>query len=535
MSLLTRAAATLAASAVVLAPSALVLSPAHADASTTPRNDPFYRYDAGNPTAPAGTQHGDVIDSRTVNTTLTDVMSLLSGSGKTFPATATQLLYRTQNEQGDPSQTVTTVIKPAGVSRGVVAYLSFYDGLGDTCDPSYTLHTGSVGQEDAVIGTLLESGYTVTVPDFEGETLDWAAGHEAGWATLDAVKATETKLGLPAATTPVGLMGYSGGSIAGDWASELAHDYAPQLDLVGTAIGGVPAKLDDVMRYVDGSADPDQDGTADPVDSVRDQWVGVVPAAMVSLGRANGVNLSSEYGSSTPTYPEVSPTKSGQQIAAEVEDQCIDGFRKAYPGLHVADLLRPGVDFLNAPDVKPIIDYNEMGTGGTPTMPMLIVQGTIKDDSGDGVMFAADVKKLADLYTSKGVPVTYQPLAGQDHTAAGQSFILSALGFLARLMPVPPAAHKPTPSVDYVRPTLHGHSKGHRDVLVVKAKGAAGAKVKLFRAGHHKAIGHDKVNKHGKATIKVHDRNGSAKTRYHAVVKATATTKRATTKKVALR
>ena len=56
---------------------------------------------------------------------------------------ATQLLYRTQDEQGRPTATVTTVVNPTGpVNGGLVAYLSFYDALGDICSPSYTLQGG---------------------------------------------------------------------------------------------------------------------------------------------------------------------------------------------------------------------------------------------------------------------------------------------------------------------------------------------------------------------------------------------------------
>lgn len=512
---LRRAAATLAVAAVALSPSLLGLSRADATPASpvSPGSDPFYSEGAG---ALASLAPGHVIGSRTVGLTLNDI------NGKTAGFTGTQLVYRTQNELGDPSETVTTVIRPAGVSRGVVAYLSYYDGLGDTCDPSYTLRNPSPGTEKFIIDALVSNGYTVTVPDFEGESLDWAAGHEAGWDTLDAIRATESSLGLPAATTPVGMMGYSGGSIAGDWASELAASYAPELHLVATAIGGVPANLGDVMNYVDSTADVD-----------RDKWAGVIPAAMVSLGRANDEDLVGEYASTTDTYPEADPTESGTDIAHQVSDECIGDFAGGYPGLHVKDLLAdPSSDFLAEPDVAPIVARNEMGTGGTPRMPMLIVQGK-DDDTGDGVMVTADVQALADKYRAEGVSVRYTELDGQSHEDAGNTFVLSGLGFLNGLIPMPhPAA---PPARARIHAKLKGHSAGRKDVLVVIAKGATGAKVKLFRGGHKKAIGHGKVKKNGKVTIKVTDRNGRAKTRYHAVVAATATTMSATTKVVRLR
>ncbi|WP_017933897.1 lipase family protein [Nocardioides sp. Iso805N] len=517
MSLLTRAAATLAAASVVLAPTALALSPAHAadPAVPLPSSDSFYTI--GSTTL--GSHHpGDVLGSRTVGLTLNDL------NGKIAAASGTQLVYRTKNELGDPSETVTTVVRPVGVSRGVVAYLSFYDGLGVACDPSYTLRGGAPGQEKFIVNELVSEGYTVTIPDFEGETLDWAAGHEAGWGTLDAIRATERYLGLPAASTKVGMMGYSGGSIAGDWASELAHAYAPELDLAATAIGGVPVDLGAVMGYVDSDSDSD-----------RNSWAGVIPAAMVSLGRAYGEDFT-QYLSSTPTYPEATPTKSGQDIAAEVADKCISDFAATYTGLHVADLLDPSGPYTSlteVPGVQPIIHNLVMGNSGTPTMPMLIVQGRDSDGIGDGVMVADDVKALAAKYQAAGTPVQYEELAGDTHTQAGLAWTFASFNFLGTQMPVLAAPVPQKPAA--IHAAIKGHSQGKKDVIVVTAKGAAGAKVTITKAGHAKVLGHGVIGANGKVTIKVRDHNGSAKTRYRGHVAATTKTSSATTKVLKLR
>jgi hypothetical protein len=499
-------AATLAATAVALTPG--LLGSAHADGIPLPSADGWYTTDAGNLASYA---HGDVIAQRAVTATVSDLTHALAKPPTTLPPmSATQVLYRTRNASGGRSETVTTVLQPSGASKGVVAYLSYYDGLSDTCDPSYTLQDSDVDPstlpEKAIIGTLLEQGYTVTIPDFEGETLDWAAGHEAGWSTLDAIKATETQLALPA-STKVGMIGYSGGSIAGEWASELAPSYAPGLNIVGTAIGGIPVNLAHVMNYVDSSADRD-----------RDKWAGVIPAAMVSLARAYGDDFS-DYLSAT-----------GEADATAVSTQCIQAFAGSYPGLHVADLLKPGVDFLNEPDVKQIVSGLVMGDGHTPTAPMLMVQGN-NDGIGDGIMVAADVKALADKYCAAGLPVQYNEIAGGAHSDVGQTFMFKGIGYLAgRFGGQAAPSTCPVAVVPVVKhaihPKLHAHTKGRHDILVVKAAGAAGAKVKVFRLhhGHQTKVGHGILDKHGKAKIKVTDRNGSASTRYRAKVAATATT-----------
>jgi hypothetical protein len=500
-------AASLALVAVPLAS-----APAHADASVPlPSADPFYAYSGATPLAeqPPGT----VLGKRAVTLDL---------NGTSVPAE--QLLYRTKDEQGRPSVTVTTVANPAGAAKGIVGYLSYYDGLGDKCDPSYTLQGGGAGPGDeaTVIGLLISSGYAVTVPDFEGETLDWAAGDEAGWDTLDAVRATENDLGLPA-TTKVGLFGYSGGSIAGDWASELAPTYAPELTLVGTAIGGVPANLAHLMSYVDGSI----------------ASAGAIPAAMVSLSRAFGIDFS-QYESAR-----------GLADTEAIKDDCIADFTAAESGVHIKDLVKPEyADFLQIPAVASIVTHLQMGTAGRPTTPMMILNGK-SDDTGDGIMVTADVKALADTYCSQGLPVQYIQLDGENHLAAGTTFVFDGLSYLAPLFAgaKPPSTCpskagtggggstpvKATPSA--IRPTVRSSSHGRRDIIVVTAPQAVGATVRIVRlgSGHRTVVGHGTIGSNGRARIAVRDHNGRQVTRYRALLGATATTLAGVTRTISRR
>ena len=78
------------------------------------------------------------------------------------------------------------------------------------------------------------------------------------------------------ASAKVALTGYSGGSIATEWASELAPDYAPELHIVGAAEGGIPVDFAHNLNYINGSPD----------------WSGVIPAVLVSLSRAFGIDSS---------------------------------------------------------------------------------------------------------------------------------------------------------------------------------------------------------------------------------------------------
>ena len=251
---------------------------------------------------------------------------------------------------------------------------------------------------------LAAQGYAVTVPDFEGPDLHWVAGHESGWNTLDGIRATESYLGMPS-TQKVGLFGYSGGSIGGEWASELAPSYAPELNIVGTAIGGIPVHLAHNTRYVNGS----------------DTWSGVMPAVLVSLGRAFGIKVN-KFAS---TY--------GKEVMAEVQDQCIGSFNGNYPGLRVQQLLKKKYHaFLKVRPFARTINKLIMGsTPGHPPMPMFMGVGNA-DGTGDHVMIVKDVQGLAHQYCGEGVPVQLKVYDGAEHTQAGLQFFPEAITFLGQ-------------------------------------------------------------------------------------------------------
>jgi hypothetical protein len=381
-------------------------SPATGSGSSTsgplpPGQDPFYRYSGTKPLKDVAP--GTVLAKRAIN--------LAVGTTST-PVSAEQLLYRTTGELGQPTVTVTTVIAPLGTASParLVGYLSFYDALGAQCDPSYTLQGGDPGsaneqqteEEELIISSYIAAGFVLTIPDFEGENLEWTAGQESGYGTLDALRATESYLGM-AANSPVGLTGYSGGSIAADWASELAPSYAPKLDLVGVAEGGIPVDYAHNLTYINGSPD----------------WSGVLPATLVALSRAFGVDFT----------PYLSPY--GKKLAAQVQSACIGSFEGAYPGLTVQQLVKKKYsNILTVPVLVKIINKLIMGsTPGNPTGPLFMAVGNA-DGTGDGIMVVADVEALAHEYCGQGVEVQLAVYQGDDHQEAAVQFEPAAVTFL---------------------------------------------------------------------------------------------------------
>lgn len=358
-----------------------------------PSADPFYHWDG----PLAGTAPGAILRTRPM-TFSTPTLST--------PITGTQVLYRTTDQQGAPSTTVATVLRPLipGPTR-LISYHMAYDALGSQCDPSYTLSGGSSNPistaEQALIAGYMAAGYTVVVPDYEGQQLEWTIGRQSGYAALDGIRAAETVLQLPS-STPVGLVGYSGGSVPTQWGAEVAPKYSPELNIVGAAAGGLPVDLAHNLPYVSGSSN----------------WSGVIPALVVAYQRTYNLDVDDF----------LSPR--GADLVAQVSSQCIADFASDYPGLTDADMVRaPYTSLLDVPVVVTAINDNIMGSTGTPRGPLFLAVGQ-KDAIGDTVMVTRDVEGLAHEYCQRGVNVTFSRYAGLAHGEAFAPFEAESLQFL---------------------------------------------------------------------------------------------------------
>jgi len=377
-----------AALAATAQPTAVAKAPTTAPSRPLlPTTDPFYTY-----TGPlAHIAPGTVLRARKLSV------------GTSARLDVTQVLYRTTGELGGPAMTAATIVAPehqSGPTR-IVAYQEAYDGLGPQCEPSYELQFG-LGDLKA-IGSYATSGLTFVIADYEGTHFEWAAGQEAGYATLDGVRAAENLMHLPQVSTPVGLVGYSGGAIATDFATELAPKYAPGLDIVGAAEGGLAVDLAHNLQYINGSR----------------YWSAVIPMALVGLARAFHVNL----GNYLSAY--------GKSVTAAVADECLGSVAGKYPGLTVQQLFLPRYkDIYTVPTFVRIFNRLIMGRTGTPRAPLFIGEGN-SDGTGDGIMVFKDVQALAHTYCQRGTSVDFQEYKGLDHDQAVAPFVAGALSFLA--------------------------------------------------------------------------------------------------------
>jgi alpha-beta hydrolase superfamily lysophospholipase len=200
--------------------------------ATRPENDPFYAAPEGYEAALPGT----ILKVRPVEVAM---------FGRVRQRVdAWQLLYRTADLGGLPQASVTTVLRPHDGEPVLLSYQCAIDGVASSCFPSYALRRGSkalgaVPQfEFLLVLHALRRGWTISIPDHEGPDGHWGSPQEPGFCTLDAIRAALSFESLELhESTPVALWGYSGGGLATSWAAEMAPEYAPELELVGAALG----------------------------------------------------------------------------------------------------------------------------------------------------------------------------------------------------------------------------------------------------------------------------------------------------------
>lgn len=200
-------------------------------------------------------------------------LSLPGLDGRPLPGTATRLMYRSTDSDGQAVAVTGAYIEPSAKWEGdgprpLVAVASGTMGQGDQCAPSFALQhpltangqTLSVAYDDLAIYRLLATGAAVVVTDYVGlgatdRLHTYVNRLDEGHAVLDAVRAARALPGTSLTSgSPVGLYGYSEGGGATASAAELQPTYAPDVHLSGTYAGAPPADLTAVMKGIDGSA-----------------------------------------------------------------------------------------------------------------------------------------------------------------------------------------------------------------------------------------------------------------------------------------
>ncbi|OBT61475.1 hypothetical protein VE03_09340 [Pseudogymnoascus sp. 23342-1-I1] len=343
-----------------------------------PSDDPFYSPPDGYESSAPGT----ILRSRTVPNPL----SLLTILPINIQG-AYQLLYRTTDSLGNAQAAVTTVIVPHNAdTTKLLSYQFAEDAAWVNCAPSYAiqegaefLNTGSSVAEILLVIAALNQGWIVNTPDYEGPQAAFTSGIQAGQATLDSIRAALASgdiTGVSSSAT-YQMWGYSGGSLASEWAAELQPTYAPELNFAGVALNSLVPNITTVLTTIN-----------------KGPFAGFAPAGFLGLASA---------------YPDLAALINDSLIPSKADDfyrartQCLDKDILDYAGQDIFSYFEDGDAFLsNSIPHEVLAETGIMGTHGTPQMPMFIVKAV-----ADEVSVVADTDALVKKLCSQGAQIQY--------------------------------------------------------------------------------------------------------------------------------
>lgn len=313
---------------------------------------------------------------------------------------AWQVSYRSNNSRDEAIPAVATVIKPRGQAPAPRKLLSVQlaeDSTGQYCAPSYALQHLSaaplagqivVPAEFLFAQAALAQGWAVVVPDHQGPNSAYAAGPLAGRITLDGIRAATSFAPLEVGpTAPVGLYGYSGGSIATGHAAELHASYAPELNIVGAAEGGVGADLGAALSMANNQLTS-----------------GLVFAAVVGLTR--------EY-PDFAAYLDQRLDPLGRALSAMKAPLCVQYQSMLLPFLDLTGMIASEGDPLDDPPVAAMLDDTRMGKS-VPDMPLFVWHS-----AWDEILPLSATDTLVDTYCrDPNTSLTYTRDHASEHIVA---------------------------------------------------------------------------------------------------------------------
>jgi fermentation-respiration switch protein FrsA (DUF1100 family) len=266
-------------------------------------------------------------------------------------ATAWRMMYVSESLEGEPIVVTGTALVPPGEApaggRPVLTIAHGTSGIADECAPS----KNPVATELSLMGPFVDAGYLVVLSDYEGLGTPgrhpFLVGESEGRGVLDGALAAR-ELPDAEAGDELSIFGYSQGGHGALWAGQLAADWAPDYELVGT-VAGAPATELPVIFSAAGS----------------------LPIAGFLYMIIAGF---------TEAYPEADPelvlTPAGEAELPQVDEGCVGEVIEHFADTPNAKLLKPGLA-----EVEPWADLapaNDPGRVATDS-PILIVHSAADD------------------------------------------------------------------------------------------------------------------------------------------------------------
>ncbi|KAH8892326.1 LIP-domain-containing protein [Thozetella sp. PMI_491] len=353
-----------------------------------PSQDPFY-------TPPCGFEHtepGRILRTRQA----LGLVSIIANSSDAY-----SLLYRTTGTRGQPSWAVTTLLVPANTSatlpKKLVSYNLAYDTPAVDWSPSYGLYniystpTGSGFPADSTfISEILGRGWYVTVPDYEGPEASFIEGPQSGYAVIDAVRASIMADAIDSSDVQTALWGYSGGGFATAWAAELQPVYAPDLKIIGAAVGAPPTNLSFSFEQINKSL-----------------FQFLIPTTLIGLV-SQFPDANASFANALHTDGPFNAT-----VLYQVTKRSANDNREAFAYQDILDYMVDKQPPLELPFIVDLVTTQTvLGKNGTPQMPYFMYSAI-----DDRVVGISGMDALVDQYCSSNATVLFQRNTVGGHVA----------------------------------------------------------------------------------------------------------------------
>ncbi|MCZ4556338.1 triacylglycerol lipase [Rhodococcus sp. PvR044] len=316
-----------------------------------------------------------------------------------------EVLFRTKDSEGLPMAANTTYLLPPNhVPDGpLVSYQHIINALGNKCKIATELYTTDPFtqiREAPGLNIALARGWAVALPDHLGPRMAYGAAKLGGQITLDGLKAVRKIPEFQAANSPIGLAGYSGGGMATGWAAALAPTYAPELNIVGAAQGGVPMNIGKMA-----------------------QALGANPHPAFGLAMAAALGLEREY----PDRVDVSGqlNDQGRWLQQMIQNGCTNeimfwGIGRS--AMQVTD----NKDFMNNPSAWVVMDENSLELyPGVPDFPIFEWHSPT-----DALIPVDSIDNTLRRYCAAGTPVETLLTPTPDHLSAAALGLPQALDWI---------------------------------------------------------------------------------------------------------
>ena len=268
-----RAAAFAAAITTTIAGGALIAPAASAQGSSNDPAPAFYQPPAELPGRAGAFIKSEVFPLAGAIPPIPGAEHISAGAGA-LSTDAQRIMYTSVGSRGQDIAVSGTYLQPRTPwtgpgTRPLAVVAPGTQGQGDHCAPSKSFQNlANVRTDPPGVGfgyeiiqayALLDRGYAVAMTDYEGMGTpgihSYVDRESQARAVLDIARAASAVPGADVGENPRTVFtGYSQGGGAVAAAAELQPQYAPEVNLVGTAAGSPPADLLATLKQADGSA-----------------------------------------------------------------------------------------------------------------------------------------------------------------------------------------------------------------------------------------------------------------------------------------